>query len=125
MPESFLILLAAGVMLAAAISDPKQVVLRWLRLAGIIALCMAGLSAFFVLRRDGIPRFALMVVAISTGCILGQLAFVQIAHRTTQRAFALLASFTGVVAGCSLLPQARMIGIPWLILSNVLCSAVI
>ena len=41
MPETFLILLTGGVMLAAAISDPHQVTLHWLRLCGIIALSLA------------------------------------------------------------------------------------
>jgi hypothetical protein len=47
MTESFLILLAAGVMLAAGISNPKEVTINWLRLAGIIALAMAALSLYF------------------------------------------------------------------------------
>ena len=51
MPETFLILLAGGVMLAAAVPDPATVTLHWLRLSGIIALCMCGLGVFFYLRR--------------------------------------------------------------------------
>ena len=48
MTETFLILLAAGVMLAAAVSDPKQVTLQWLRLCGIIALALVALAVFAV-----------------------------------------------------------------------------
>jgi hypothetical protein len=52
MTESFLLLLAAGVMLSAVISDPKEVTIDWLRLGGIIALAMAALSVYFAMRRD-------------------------------------------------------------------------
>ena len=51
MPETFLILLAGGIMFAAGISDPKQVTLQWLRLCGILALAMAGLAMFFMSRQ--------------------------------------------------------------------------
>jgi hypothetical protein len=104
-PETFLILLASGVTLAAAISDPRAVILRWLRLAGIIALSMASLSAFFVLRRDLTSKSALVLLGLSIIAILGQLAFVQIAYRTTQRALATVASACAIAAACFLLPQ--------------------
>jgi hypothetical protein len=106
MPETFLILLAGGIMLAAAISDPKQVTLLWLRLAGIIALSLAGLAMFFLLRRDG-PRLPKQWVAtgITIACILAQLAFVQIAWRATQRAFALLAYIAAVAGGVLIIPR--------------------
>ena len=63
MTETFLILLAGGVMLAAAVSRPKElrrqgpddldgVTLQWLRLAGIIALALGALAMFFFLRRE-------------------------------------------------------------------------
>src|SRR5687767_4530560 len=50
--ETFLILLAAGVMLAAAVSDAKEVTLQWLRLGGILALALGALGLFFFLRRE-------------------------------------------------------------------------
>ena len=53
MPETFLILLAGGVLLAAAVPKPRQVSVHWLRLAGILALAFAALAVFFVLRRRG------------------------------------------------------------------------
>src|SRR5436305_6260026 len=52
MLEAFLILLAGGVMLAAAVSDPKAVTLHWLRLAGIIALAVAGIATYWFVSRD-------------------------------------------------------------------------
>jgi hypothetical protein len=90
MPETFLILLAGGILLAAAISNPREVTLQWLRLGGITALSACGLVAFFYFRRDPVDRSALRLgLFIATVlAILGQLAFVQIAWRGTQRAFA-------------------------------------
>ena len=52
MTETFLVLLAGGVMLAAAISDPREVTVNWLRLAGIIALALTSLSLYFYSRRS-------------------------------------------------------------------------
>ncbi|HEY7090119.1 MAG TPA: hypothetical protein VH518_18625 [Tepidisphaeraceae bacterium] len=95
MPETFLILLAGGIMLAAAISDPKQVTLRWLRLAGIIALVMVGLGLFFLMRRSDLQHAIRNDLGFRTGAvavaILAQLAFVQVAWRRTGRAWALIA----------------------------------
>src|SRR5258705_5133077 len=56
MTESFLVLLAGGVMLAAFISDPREVTVNWLRLAGIIALAMTALAAYFFSRRGPTPQ---------------------------------------------------------------------
>ena len=106
MPETFLILLAGGVMLAAAASDPRQVTLNWLRLAGIIALSVGGLAAFFWVQRAPaaeLPAFYRRVqaglVVAALVAVLGQLAFVQVAWRATQRAFAMSAFFLAVLAG--------------------------
>ena len=55
--------------------------------------------------------------------ILGQLAFVQVAFRKTQRVFAILAFLAGVLAGIPLLPQVRQIAMPWLVLSCLLLPA--
>lgn len=109
MPETFLILLAAGVMLAGAASSPAAVTLQWLRLAGIIALSACGLGVFFYLRRDatGVSpiflRIQMGLIAATVLAVLGQLAFVQIAWRRTQRGFALAAFVIGILAGCNLL----------------------
>jgi len=61
-----------------AYDDPRAVTLNWLRLAGIIALSMAGLAVYFYLRRDT-PRLAIewVPMACAVVAILGQLAFVQ------------------------------------------------
>src|SRR6476469_6861811 len=105
MPESFLILLAGGIMLAAAVSDPREVTLNWLRLAGILALSMGGLGAFFFVRRDELkPPAQWAAVAVTLAAVLGQLAFVQVASRGVQRVLAAVAFAGAVVAGVVLFP---------------------
>jgi hypothetical protein len=103
MPETFLILLAAGVMLAAAVPEPRDVTLRWLRLAGMIALVMVGLSVFFWWRREEARAH---VVALLYGVIavlvLGQLATTQLARAKWARLLAAMAFVVGVVLGVHL-----------------------
>lgn len=110
MPETFLVLLAAGILLAAGVSDVRDVTLRWLRLAGILALTMSGLSLYFLLTRDPAPggsvlfrRVQVIQAAATIALTLGQLAFVQIAWRRAQRVFAVAGFVTGVLAGTALL----------------------
>jgi hypothetical protein len=116
MPEAFLFLLAAGVMLAGAVSDPKQVTLRWLRLGGIIALSMSALAFFFWMRREAsgeIPasyyRVQSGMVGALVGAILGQLAFVQVAWRGVQRGFAWGAFTVGVLLGSHVLHEMMVL----------------
>jgi hypothetical protein len=113
MPETFLILLAAGIMLAAAVSSPQQVTLNWLRLCGILALVMAAVGLFFYFTREAHPaplaprmrnvQVGLLVATVIL--ILGQLVFVQAAFRRTQRAMAAAAFVVAVLAGSNLLHE--------------------
>lgn len=112
MSETFFILLAGGIMLSAGISDPKQVTLPWLRLAGIIALAMAGLGLFFYFSRDAQSSLSPLLHGVQVGlllasavAILAQLGFVQNAWRRTQRAFAVAAFILAVLAGVNLLHE--------------------
>jgi hypothetical protein len=108
MVETFLILLAGGVMLAAVVSDPKQVTLDWLRLCGIIALAVGGMSLFFLLRRsDPAPRIAVVSTISALAAVLAQLAFVQVDWRRTQRLFSLVAFTGAIVAGVTTLRVAE------------------
>ncbi|HVT89885.1 MAG TPA: hypothetical protein VHD56_13610 [Tepidisphaeraceae bacterium] len=116
MPETFLILLAGGVMLAAAISDPKAVTLRWLRLAGIIALSMTGLAAYFAHGRA--------MIGLTSLLILGQLAFVQVAYRNTQRLLATLASACAIATGTIFLNQLHEAPILNFVLVSMISAAV-
>src|SRR5437016_5722203 len=104
MTEAFLILLAGGVLLAAAVANPNEVTLQWLRLAGIIALALSGLAMFFLLTRAGHGGKEVVLFATTVALILGQLTFVQVAWRKTQRTFALV-GFTCAVAGATIVVQ--------------------
>ena len=113
MPETFLILLAGGIMLAAAVSRSSQVTLNWLRLCGILALVMAGIGLFFYFTRDAhpaplAPRLRQVQLGLLTATIvliLAQLAFVQVASRRTQRFLAGVAFIVAVLAGTNLLHE--------------------
>ena len=113
MPETFLILLAGGIMLAAAVSRASQVTLNWLRLCGILALAMAGIALFFYFTRDAQPatlspqlrRVQLGLLIATVAAILAHLAFVQLAFRRTQRFLAGAAFAVAVLAGTNLLHE--------------------
>jgi len=106
MPETFLILLAGGIMLAATVSNPRLVTVHWLRLCGILALAFAGLAVFFVLRRAATDDASALYLRIQSGilactvvAILAQLAFVQTLFLRTQRTFAALTFALAVMVG--------------------------
>ncbi|HTL28740.1 MAG TPA: hypothetical protein VL282_05960 [Tepidisphaeraceae bacterium] len=105
MPETFLILLAGGIMLAAGICDPKAVTLNYLRLAGILALVMFALGAWLAFQppreRPPIAVFALLAIGI-----LAQLGFVQGGFRRTQRVLATFCFFTALLCGGFVLSPA-------------------
>jgi hypothetical protein len=110
MPQTFFILLAGGIMLAAALSSPRQVTLTWLRLGGLIALAVLGVGVYFLLRPDAESPGSVLMQRVQAGliiatalAILGQLAFVQVARRGMQRALAAAAFVFAVLAGTNLL----------------------
>jgi hypothetical protein len=103
MTESFLILLAAGIMLSAAVCDPNQVTLNWLRLAGILALAAGGLGFFFLFRGLWPGTRAILIATGMTGALLTQLATVQIALPNVGRTVAALAAAIGIYLGHDLL----------------------
>ena len=115
MPETFLILLAGGIMLAAAVSRASQVTLNWLRLCGILALVMAGVGLFFYFTRPPyahpatlspqLRRVQIGLLIATVVLVLAQLAFVQVAWRRTQRFLAGVAFAVAVLAGTNLLHE--------------------
>lgn len=113
MPETFFILLAGGIMLAAAISNPAEVTLHWLRLAGIIALTMCGLAGvFYAFGERGVANTSLLLRRVQIGLfvvttllVLAQLGFVQMAWRRSQRLCAALAFIVAVLAGGNVLHE--------------------
>jgi hypothetical protein len=103
MPETFFVLLAGGVMFAAWVPRPTEVTLHWLRLAGIIALVMAGLSLFFWTRREGVSTHSQSILyPVVVVLILLQLTATQLSHRQLQRWAGLAAFFAAVMLGSSL-----------------------
>jgi hypothetical protein len=115
MSETFLILLAGGVMLAAAVPKPADVTLQWLRLAGIIALCMFGLGLFFYLKREpaDVPLFFRRVqvglLVATAGGILAQLAFAQVDRRRAQRWAAAAAFVLAVLGAVNVLHESMVV----------------
>src|SRR5258706_12110179 len=103
MTETFLVLLAAGVMLAAFISDPRQVTVNWLRLAGIIALAMTALSAYFYSRRDATVQRDWILYGVAGFAILAQLGAIHLPIAAIARPFALAAAVGGVILGTRLI----------------------
>jgi hypothetical protein len=96
MLETFLILLGGGVMLSVAVSDPGEVTLNWLRLAGILALVFAGVALFGAGRELPLARYTIAGTGI---LVCGQLGFAQAARRGAQRGLAALAFVLAVTAG--------------------------
>ena len=94
-------------MLAAAISDPRQVTLLWLRLCGIIALCFSVVCIIFVYR-NAIPKSPTLwiIAGIALAGIMGQLGFVQVAKRGIQRFCALAAYLASVAVAAYIFPVA-------------------
>ena len=113
MPETFLVLLSGGILLAAAVSRASLVTLNWLRLCGILALTMAGVALFFYFTREAHPaplsprlrnvQLGLLITMVAL--ILAQLAFVQVAFRKTQRLIAAAGFAVAVLAGTNLLHE--------------------
>src|SRR4051794_12540116 len=99
MSETFLVLLAAGGMLAAFISDPREVTVNWLRLAGIIALAMTALSGFFLWRREQTNEKDWLLYALVFGAILLQIGGIHLPQARMGRPFALVAAVGGILLG--------------------------
>jgi hypothetical protein len=99
MTETFLVLLAGGVMLAAFISDPREVTVNWLRLAGIIALAMTALAAYFFSRRVETREKEWVLFAMLLVTILLQLAGIHLPEPRVGRPFAFVAAAGGMFIG--------------------------
>src|SRR4051812_22556537 len=130
MPETFLILFAGGILLAAAIEDPRQVTLHWLRLAGLIALTLSCVSLFFLLSRyytakaDVDLRHAQF--AAFWGVMLltvAQLGFVQSQWMRTQRFFAGAAFVCATIAGVLALSE-RSGTLHFTIVAPIACAGI-
>jgi hypothetical protein len=90
-------------MLASAIPKPREVTLHWLRLCGIIALTMLGISVFFWTRRIVSQRFELISLGGIGLLVLLQLALVQTAKPIAARIPSLIAAIASVPLAVQLL----------------------
>src|SRR5687768_13522450 len=98
MAESFLLLLAAGVMLATAVPNPKDLTLNWLRLGGILSLSLVAVASYFTWNRT--PwRSAAESTAIVTIPILAHLAVVQLNRPYVARMLVAFAFLSALGAG--------------------------
>jgi len=101
-------------MFAAAYSDPRQVTLQWLRLAGILALSMTGLGMFFLAQRTGGAGRGLWLGSVALAVlILIQLVGAQTGRLWLEQLAAGFAFLWAVVLGASLtrVPPIRQIDI--------------
>ena len=78
-----LLMIAGGIALAQAVSDPAQVTLRWLRLGGLVALGLLTVTGLVVVRAGSV--WQAVGVGLITVPFVVQLLTVQMAHRRTQR----------------------------------------
>ena len=82
-----LLMLAGGIGLAQAVSDPKAVTLQWLRLGGLIAVTLlaVAVAAIYPQRAEiDFPSIALIIAAVAVPSVV-QLMATQLAARTVQR----------------------------------------
>lgn len=100
MIAAILLLLAGGIGLALAVSDPSQVTLRWLRLGGIIALTLTAVAAVIHLMARGSQAYAPLLLGLFTLAALpfaAQVIAVQQARRRTQRILAWAGFLTATI----------------------------
>lgn len=89
MTAIFVMMLAGGIGLVQAICDPFAVTLRWLRLGGIIALCLIAVAAVVALKTQmHIVPMAQWHFVAAVVLAIAQLITCQKAMRKTQRVLA-------------------------------------
>ena len=98
-----LLMIAGGIGLAQALSDPDQVTLRWLRLGGIIAVCLLAVTAVMTRSDETQVDFTFWLLPAGTAFVV-QLILVQLGRRRSQRVAAFIAFvLTGAVV-CQAMP---------------------
>jgi hypothetical protein len=111
MIPTMLLLLAAGIGLTQAVSDPRAVTLPWLRLGGIIAVTLLVVAVAAVVHSEGWDaRAAITGIASPAVAFIVQLMAVQLGYRIRQRfaaamGFLLAALSATVFAGMILAHQ--------------------
>jgi hypothetical protein len=115
MLESFLILLAGGVMLAAALPNPADVRPAWLRVAGVVAILAAVLAAAVALLRSDLAdtppffrRVQAALVALTLVCAIAHLALVRRDRSRAGRVVGVAGFAVALLAGSNLLHDAML-----------------
>ena len=87
-----LLMFVGGIALTQVVSDPKQVTLRWLRLGGVIALALLGVTWTVAANSGGGPLELEQVIDLLLPALLvmGQLIAVQLGRHVLQRGLALV-----------------------------------
>jgi hypothetical protein len=80
-----LVMLVAGIGLAQAVSDPRQVTLRWLRLGGLVALGLLATADAVTSLTEGWRWGRQVIFGLLALPVVGQLLAVQVGLRRTQR----------------------------------------
>lgn len=99
-----LLLIAGGIGLAQAVSDPKQVTLRWLRLGGIIAVTLIAIAWFVPMPSTALPdidqryRALRLVIGLAALLAVGQLMLVQLGKMRLQQWASLIVTAVCVTA---------------------------
>ena len=86
----FLLMLVAGVGLAQAVSDPRQVTLRWLRLGGLIAVVLLAVALVIQVNLEKVSGVTWLLFGATSVAFVTQLMTVQLGRHSVQR---LAASF--------------------------------
>ncbi len=103
MIEAMLLMLVGGITLSQAVSNPRQVTLRWLRLGGILAVTLLAVTVVVGLTAGSLRGAVLILVAAAVIACVVQLITVQKAMHASQRVAALLAFPLAAVAGLGVL----------------------
>lgn len=105
-----LFMLVAGIGFAQAVSDPRQVTLRWLRLGGLVALGLLATTIAVTVATEMDPQRdagkAVVLFSLPVAAVMGQLMAVQLGWRHVQRALAVAVWAIG-----SLLVAAMLLGL--------------
>lgn len=108
-----LLLIVGGIALTQAVSDPRQVTLRWLRLGGVIALSLLAAAVTIAAASDQTTTAAFYAAfAAVTAAQTAQLIATQLGRRNLQRLFAGVC-FVLACAGAVWLQPAHAAATPW------------
>ena len=81
----FLLMLVAGVGMAQAASNPRQVTLRWLRLGGLIAVALLAVTLVIQANGEKVDVVTWVLLCTTLATFNTQLMTVQLGHHNTQR----------------------------------------